>query len=287
MDALLQPAPPDPAAPPAGSGPGRLPEVEVQVLGPVAVTGAARPFHRPWALELVVYLALHPAGVTSDAWATALWPDRLLADPTRHSTVSAARRSLGRSAAGHDHLPRGHGLVRLAPTVGTDWDRFDRLSRRADPGSWSAALSLVRGRPFDALRTPDWTVLEGVAARVEDAVVQTALRLAACHLERGDGHAAELAVRRALLASPYDERLYRRLLEAADLQGNPAGVESAMAELFHLVGGTAPAPGRGSGSPQAVGDRLEVAGWVHPETAAVYQALSRRRCRIAGAGTGR
>lgn len=264
------------------------PEIEVRVLGPVGVVGVARPFRRPWALELVVYLAFHRDGATSDTWAAALWPDRLLADPTRHSTASAARRALGRSAGGHDHLPRAHGVLRLCPTVATDWDRFERLAGGPDPASWTAALSLVRGRPFDGLRTPDWTVLEGVAARVEDAVVQTALRLAGHHLEAGEGRAAELAVRRALLVSPYDERLYRRLLEAADQQGNPGGVESAMAELVRLVGGGAPA----GMVPVRAGARFDPVGadptvWVHPKTAAVYRSLTRRRCRaVTAAGPG-
>jgi hypothetical protein len=51
--------------------------VEVRFLGPVEIAGAARPLDRsPRLTELVVYLATHPAGVTSDTWATALWPDR-------------------------------------------------------------------------------------------------------------------------------------------------------------------------------------------------------------------
>lgn len=257
----------------------------MRVLGPVGVVGAARPFLRPWALELVVYLAFHPAGVAGDTWAAALWPDRLLADPTRHSTVSAARRSLGRSAAGHDHLPRGHRLLRLEATVATDWDRFARLCRSPEPACWAAALSLVRGRPFDGLRNPDWVVLDGVAARVEDAVVQTALRLAGHHLDTGDAHAAEVALRRALVASPYDERLYRRLLEAADRQGNPAGVEAVMAELVRLVGGPPTGRSRPPATPAAHAGPVDPSGWVHPETAALYRALSRRRCRIATAPT--
>lgn len=290
MDSSRQPspAPEAPGAPgappPAGTAPpgaATVTEIEVRVLGPVGVVGAAHPFRRPWALELVVYLAFHRDGVTSDTWAAALWPDRLLADPTRHSTASAARRALGRSAGGYDHLPRAHGVLRLCQTVGTDWDRFERLANEPDPASWSAALSLVRGRPFDGLRSPDWTVLEGVVARVEDGVVQTALRLAGHCLEAGDGHAAELALRRALLASPYDERLYRRLLEAADRQGNPAGVESAMAELVRLVGGDVPA----GMAPNRAAERSDLADpdptiWVHPETAAVYRSLTRRRCRV-------
>lgn len=256
------------------------------MLGPVTVVGAARPFGRPWALELVTYLAFHPGGVPSDRWAAALWPDRLVADPTRHSTVSAARRALGRADAGHDHLPRRHGMLALAPSVGTDWDRFCPLARSPEPAAWRAALSLVRGRPFDGLRGGDWTVLEGFAARLEDEIVQAALRLSGHLLAAGDGHGAERAARSGLLASPYDERLYRALLRAADRQGNPAGVESAMAELVRLVGDGTDAAGaagtdrgrrHGARPPGAGGLAGDLERWVHPETARLYGSLSRRR----------
>ncbi len=249
--------------------PVEAPEVAVLVLGPVEVVGAARPFTRAWTLDLVAYLALHPRGVDYETWATALWPDRLMAAPTLYSTVSAARRSLGRSRRGHDHLPRHHGTLRLAGTVGTDWDLLCRLAAGPDPRQWWRGLSLVRGRPFEGLRSPDWTVLEGVAATVEDGVVDLAVRLAEHHLGEGDGRRAARAARRALLASPYDERLYRILLRAADQEGNPAGVESAMADLVRLVGGG----GAGGGT------------CVHPDTAALYRSLSRRRA--GGRGTGR
>jgi len=205
--------------------------VEVAVLGPVEVRGAARPFERAWTLDLVAYLALHPRGASTESWATALWPDRLPAAATLHSTSSAARRALGPSGAGRDHLPRRHGRLQLGPTVGCDWGRFSLLARSEDGASWAGALDLVRGRPFEGLRSPDWTVLEGFTAEIEETVVDVALRLAGHRLQRDDGRGAGAAARRALLVSPYDERLYRVLLRAADAQGNPAGVESVMAEL--------------------------------------------------------
>ena len=239
-------------------------EIEVRVLGPVAVLGAARPFTRAGALELVVYLSMHPGGVRNDVWATALWPDRLMAPATVHSTASAARRSLGRRPGGGDHLPHGRGGLRLAESVTTDWHRLDRAAAGSDPRIWAAALRLVRGRPFDGLAGGDWVVLEGVAAEVEEGVAQLALRVAERYLRRGDGRRAAAAVRRGLRASPFDERLYRLLMMAADVEGNPAGVESAMLELLRLVG-----------APPGVGPPADV-GLVHPQTASLYRSLSRR-----------
>src|SRR5579871_2265150 len=84
-------------------------EIEVAVLGPTLVRGSATPFSRTSALELVAYLAMHPGGAANDAWATALWPDRLMAPATLYSTASAARRGLGTASNGVDHLPRAHG----------------------------------------------------------------------------------------------------------------------------------------------------------------------------------
>jgi transcriptional activator len=259
--------------PPATGEPPSPAEIDVLVLGPVEVRGAARPFSRAGALDLVAYLAMHPRGVTTEQWSTALWPERVVAASTLHSTISAARRSLGRSTGGLDHLPRGHGTVRLGPTVVGDWSRLEGLARTPDPERWRRGLALVRGRPFDGLRCPDWTVLEGHAATVEDAVVRLAVRLAEHELAAGDGAAAERAARRGLRASPYDERLYRLLLRAADEQGNPSGVESAMAELVRLLGGSGPFSGRPERGPAIV----DAATWVHPRTADLYRALTRRR----------
>lgn len=259
-----------------------MPEVVVRVLGPVDVLGAARPLARAWTLDLAVYLGMHPRGSAAEAWTTALWPDRLPASPTRHSTVSALRRSLGRDSGGHDHLPRGGGTLRFAPSVTTDWERFSALTADGShPAAWRGALDLVRGRPFDGLRAPDWTVLEGFGAQVSDAVVRLALRLAEDALARGDPEAAERAARRALLASPYDERLYRLLMRAADQQGNPGGVESAMAELLCVVG-------EGRSRPAGRGAPSESIARVHPATAELYRQLSLRTGTGAGTriGTG-
>jgi len=263
------PAPRAPSPrPPAGRIEGGI-EVEVLVLGPVVVRGAARPFRRARTLDLVVYLAMHPGGAGNDAWATALWPDRVMSAATLHSTSSAARRSLGRGAAGQDHLPRLRGGLRLGPSVGSDWARLAELARSTDAERWATGLGLVRGRPFDGLGSPDWVILEGVGAEVEDTVVRLALRLAGHRLAAGDGAGSAWAARRGLLACPFDERLYRALMQAADAEGHPAGVESAMDELLRALGGSNAA-------------RSEPEGLVHAETAELYRTLSRRRRGAAG-----
>jgi len=237
-------------------------EVEVAVLGPVEIRGAARGFTRAWAAELVVYLAMHPGGAANEAWATALWPERLMAPSSLHSTASVARRSIGRARDGADHLPRSHGRLQLASTVGTDWDRFLVLAASEDPDRWHDALSMVRGRPFEGSRSTDWSILDGTAPAIESAVVDLSGRLAGARLRVGDARGAEWSARRGLLVSPYDERLYRMLLRAADAAGNPEGVETVMAELVRVVA-----------------DEIEPIESVHPSTLALYRSLSRRTDR--------
>ena len=90
-------------------------------------------------------------------------------------------------------------------------------------------------------------------------VVDLASRYAEYCLSRGDPSEAEWSARQGLRVSAYDERLYRILLKAADKAGNPAGVESVMSELVHLVA-----------------EDVEPFDAVHPETLDLYRALSRR-----------
>jgi DNA-binding SARP family transcriptional activator len=235
-------------------------EVEVSVLGPVEIDGAEHEFTRAWAKDLVVYLAMHPNGVSNDAWATALWPDRLMASSSLHSTASVARRSLGHDREGQDHLPKAHGRLRLAESVSTDWDRFVGLADGDSAVDWKEALELVRGRLFDGLRSPDWPILEGIAPAMEATIVDVAGRLAGAYLQQDNAGGAEWAARKGLQVSPYDERMYRMLLRAADTAGNPAGVESVMSELVRLVA-----------------DEVEPFDSVHPSTVELYQSLSRRK----------
>lgn len=202
--------------------------VEVQVLGPVEVEGAERPFGRAWSRELVVYLAVHgPA--TTDQWTTALWPEAARAAATSWSVVSDARRALG-AVLGSDHLSRSHGRLRLTPSVVTDWDRFRRLAARADRGSWQRALDLVRGVPFHGLRTWDWPVASGLVATMTEEIVALASRIAATARTHADRTSVRGAVRSALLACPYDERLYRLLLHSAALEGSRSTLDQVMAE---------------------------------------------------------
>jgi DNA-binding SARP family transcriptional activator len=228
-------------------------DVEVAVLGPASVSGLQLDFRRATARELVVYLAFHREGVRHADWPLALWPDRPVSLATVHSTASDARRALGRTAEGVRRLPCGP-LLRLHPSVVTDVDRFVGLSRLKTPEAWFEAAGLLRGPLFGGLRRADWSVLEGTHARVEAQVVQSVLQAAAAFQRDGRPADAEWIVRRGLLASPYDERLYRSLLLALAAQGNRSGMRAAVAQLLVVARGVPVVfPGRNAGGTGGIG----------------------------------
>src|SRR5207253_7740378 len=120
-----------------------------------------------------------------------------------------------------------------------------------------AALELVRGRPFDvASRGYEWVHVEGFLTTMQNEVAGAAHQLARLCLEAGDAEGARWATRQGLRASPGNEQLFRDEMEAADVAGNPAGIEALMKELAHIVEEDSPLEG------------------LHPETVALYNQLT-------------
>ena len=244
-------------------------EVDIAVMGPVTVHGAAHPFRRSASLELVVYLAFHRRGVRHAEWPAALWPDRPVASSSVHSTASDARRALGHAADGSSHLPRGT-ILRLGAGVVTDVERFAALGRSDDPRRLVEAMRLVRGPVFAGLRRVDWAVFDGTQPAVESMIVRTAVRSAGLLVRLGRGDDAEWVVRRAMAACPFDERLYRALLLAAAVQGNRVGLRSTMDQLLTLAADVVAA----SPAPRRRQDHALLQS-LHPSTMALYHDLLR------------
>lgn len=240
--------------------PGPDAEVGVAILGPVEIRGTAGVFsRRPKLTELVVYLALHPAGSTTSAWATALWPDRAVPAQTVANRLSEARRALGIAPDGRPRLRRTGDRQQLVG-VDSDWTTFQLLAAAAEPPeSWQRALELVRGRPFEGLIERQWCYLDGFVAEMEVAVVELGLRLGSHLLETGDPAGAQWAATRALKACPFDERLHRLLMRAADAAGSRGGLEEVLRRLALVL--------------EIDGDPLR---GVHPQTAALYDHLASR-----------
>jgi len=236
------------------------PPVEIAVLGPIEVRGTLESVdQRPKLTELIVYLAMHPEGAAATAWQSALWPGRKVPPQTVSNRLSEARRLLGMELDGMPRLRRSHERHRLTG-VTTDWERFSVLAEaHRDHRSWHAALELVRGKPFDDLQEGQWTVFEGFYGEIETAIVDCGLRYGEDRLAAGDPGAATWAAQHALRASPYDERLHRLLMRAADAAGNRAGVDAIYRNLLIII--------------DIEGDGVCT---VHPDTAALYEQLSGR-----------
>lgn len=239
--------------------------VDVQVLGPLVIVGTERDLRRSYRLaELVAYLALHPHGAASSAWSAALWPDRRVPGQTIANRLCEARRALGGAPDGQPRLRRG-GAGHVLVDVDSDWRRFTTLARAASPPEWEEALALVRGRPFEGSPFGDWVVHDGFLGEMETSIGELANRLCDHLLESDEPRRAEAAARTALRAVPYDESLYRVLMRCADAEGNRAKLDALLDELGRLL--------------ECRRDPLSA---VHPETAALYRALSSRRVHAAG-----
>jgi DNA-binding SARP family transcriptional activator len=244
------------------------PDIEVRVLGRIEIGGIER-VERGKSEELVVFLALHPDGVDGDQLAEALWPGRPPARGTLNTTTAVARAYLGMTADGEPRLPEArNGIYRLDPSVGLDWARFQALAERGYAAGEGGvedlrrALELVRGRPFEGVkpRSYGWAQLDQVPV-MESAIVDAADHLAELLLRGRDHAGAQWAARQGIAGAPYDERLYRRLMLAADAVGNPAGVESAMDELLLRL----------------EEENVEPYDTLHEETRALYERLTRHR----------
>lgn len=232
--------------------------MEVAILGPTEFRGVDPILRgRPLLAELVVHLALHPEGASTRSWSSALWPDRLVPAQTISNRLSEARQLLGFAPDDRPRLRR-EGDRHLIVDLTTDWQRFQTLAAAPeDPDSWRDALALVRGRPLLDLAQGQWAVMEGIVSEIEHGVVECGLALGRAMLGTSDPDGAAWAAQMALRCAPWDERLHRLLMRAADAAGNRLGVESALRHLALVL--------------EIDGDPLHA---VHPQTAALYMRLA-------------
>ena len=219
-------------------------DVEVRVMGTVDVLGAAQPFTSRRALDLVAYLAFHPAGADRDQLKAQIWPpDDPPSESTLANTVSRARKALGVNDDDEPYLPRvsPEGIYRLRTEVGTDVGRFEALvsAARNDPSEHGRqqlqfALDLVRGTPFtggagDMYRWADF----GLRTQIDCLVDTAAHELAKRCIDAGDFQGARTAVMTSLRLVGVCEQCYRlRLMAAAE---NPTEVRQIMVELMGLL----------------------------------------------------
>ena len=207
-------------APPAAEPAEPVP-MSVNVLGPVELQGIDMPRRTP-AFQTLVYLALHRRGATAEQLATALWPDELAAGKTVRNRVAEAR------AVADGAISDGPGW-QLEERVGCDWQRFQTLA----DGSFEQrleALDLVRGQPFDGF-TDEWVDNQMLRTDIIAAVIDLAVDVAEQALADDQPAVAFRAARAGLRASPYEERLFRIAMRAADAEGSTGKLRALMDEL--------------------------------------------------------
>ncbi|MFI2740716.1 LysM peptidoglycan-binding domain-containing protein [Streptomyces sp. NPDC018711] len=234
---------------------------EVQVLGPVAVTGIKASGHGPKLAQLAVYLYFKPGppGTVREAmdprspWGTA----------TLQTRISQLRNALGTDPDGGLYLPRDRtGIYKLSPRVRSDWDRFTRLAERglsrgpsAGIPDLEAALALVRGIPFGGT-PPVWASAryQEMLVRITD-IVHT---LATWHRQgaRPDLDAARRVIRQGLDIDDSAELLYQDWMLIEDQAGNHHGVRTAYETIL------------------TINRRLDVS--TEPETGEIYERLVNR-----------
>jgi hypothetical protein len=206
--------------------------------------------NKPWKYsktpELILYLLLHPEGASQEVLMEALFPYQ---EPNRsrlNQLVSDARtKALGCDQAGEFFLPHAAAsdpFYRLNPGVGFDLRDFARHCAQArdaqhlddEIAAWTAALDLVRTRPF-ALPPEgyQWAgpEVEATVVKVEEAAVA----LTDLAMSQGDHQLAVWATRKGLLTGTgYYELLVRRGRAALAL-GDPEEVVRAQADLRQVL----------------------------------------------------
>ena len=210
-----------------------------------------------WFAEVLVYLSLHPAGVSSAKAVTDLWPEGNKISPAtiRHAFYGA-RRWAGRGLGGDPAAPfvsemqtdstyriRGHLL---------DWDLFRRLRKRAlarhqagHPGAvadYEAALALVRGPILHPLRPGGYAWLNNHDQRhdlqIPGFVVDAAHELVNIALAAGDTVTARRAAEqaRSIDVDVVYDRPLTDLMRIAHAEDNQAELEFYAAALLDARG---------------------------------------------------
>lgn len=216
--------------------------IRVNILGPIQVEGLTKPESTPppRAIELLVYLALRRTA-TGPELDEVFWPGKRDVAGTRNTFVYRTRQLVG-----DDALPtirRGEPL-HVTDDVATDWAIFQGLTTAALASdderveNLTAAMELVRGRPFLGIDDAHYTWAENDIQVMVGAIADAAHLLARLHHEAGRyGEAIQVATR-GLLVEPMSTLLQRDTLDAASARGDTeeysrlrARFESRLAEI--------------------------------------------------------
>jgi two-component SAPR family response regulator len=216
----------------------------VKVLGDVEVEGWLELPRRSVITELAVYLAMHPSRPLSGGeLRNALWPET---DTATEASAKSLRTYMSelRRLLGADVVPsaRGGGYS-FSTGVLSDWamvqylvgqslvEGLDSLGQRE---LLYEALWLVRGRPFSGVNY-NWVFSELLLSEIEGTIRRAAIRLFELCIEVGDWTNALFAVRKGLLASPYEQYLWGNALSLSAELG-PSDLERTWRECQATLG---------------------------------------------------
>ena len=214
-----------------------LSTAKLTLLGPVGARATgdtkATAHRRPFYVELLAYLALHPKGVSGQDVADAfgIRPERVRVD------MSQLRRWLGNDPrTGRPYLPKARpgpdpespALYKLQGVL-CDLDLFRRLRARGQSrgaegiNDLTAALRLVSGEPFTDLRKDHWNwLLDGDRWDhiMTSAIVDVGHLVTTHALAAGDHALALWSAQAAYTAAPYDEIAQLDMVQAERAAGD-------------------------------------------------------------------
>jgi DNA-binding SARP family transcriptional activator len=264
---LAGPGSADSAGPlPAGRHAAAAHPLQVKILGPFTVSGAADQL-QPKQAELVLALALAaPAGLSNSALCSLLGPDPDHAKPSDavRQIITRTRRRLGLAPDGQEYIIHaGNGHYILHPGVSLDWSLFRQLVASGRADDLRAAVALISGQPFTG--SYFWWIDIPLMETVRAELVDAAETLSEFELATGSARAAARAARAGLLAEASAEQLWRSVMRAEHAAGNLAGVTEAWRRCLDAIEDVAP-----GGEP-------------HPDTETLYRQLtmaSRQRAPV-------
>lgn len=203
---------------------------------------------KPYFVELLAFLALHPAGVTGSAVADAF----SISASRARTDLGYLRKWLGTNPrTGREHLPPANASPSYQETgvktyevedVLVDADLFRRLRARAEArgpegmDDLKAALRLVHGLPFDHLRERGWSwLLDGdrLHETIACAIVDTAHIVVLGALAKGDLETARHAAETACRAAPYDDICHLDLARVTAMDGNSEAADQMLTDVFN------------------------------------------------------
>ena len=218
------------------------------LLGPVTASahGTVVPAiakRKPYFVELLAYLALHPEGKNGKAVA-----DAFSVGASRARTdLGQLREWLGTNPrTGRPHLPSAAASRTYQQTgvktyqvedVLVDVDLFRRLRARAEARGaeglrdLTTALRLVEGVPFDYLRERGWSWLldeDRLHETIGSSIVDTAHIVVLDALAKGDLATARNAAETACRAAPYDDICRLDLVKVAAAEGHDEVAEQML-----------------------------------------------------------